>query len=649
MTSNARRAERPKAAAKAQRRKASALLSVIAISAIILVSVSTLMSYGQAQRENITRLEIRQRETAMAENVIDSIAARIGFFRDNRPAGVGNSYIAFHNMVLNDIEIEPGYLPAEYELMAYTIESLTGATPTFSVIDDPNDDFDGFSSLTMDYKITARVRSIEGNAARRLSPGVQITRTARMRVIPLYQFAIFYENTLELDAGARIDLYGKVHTNGDFYLTTSSQAYYWKGASVGGDFYSGIYEPHTGRGNTNSDSIYVTRNGVNDDYANVPWLKGTNASSNQWLDNRYSNWVDEAYERYGRYLRDQAHGVLPIQLPLPDGFPPRVTIDRAQPDDPPAVAAARFENQAAIKIEGDPYQIVSNGWTPTQAVANGALIITDADGNTIPPTYTDAGGTTRNWVTTEYLYNGREEKTVYVFDVDAGALGVGLGNGSIVAPTWDNQGVVYVAPTQPASSSRQAGARLSNGRILPVDDYNSFTFATYAPVYTKGDMNKPADPSDRALAIVAGDAINLLSNAFNDSQYHSGSGNGPKKTASNTETNLIYMGGNTPSDDPAYYGRYSGGAENYFRYLESWSGKDHVFHGSIMNLWKSEIATASWDKNPTPGQQSSGYYSAPRRKWYWDEANQTTFPPPHFPSFWVFEMRDWGFEKPTLE
>lgn len=643
----------PATTAPPARRRASALVIVVAVSAIVMISVSSLLSYSVHQRDMITRREIALRELAAAERAVDAMVSRILYAGRYRPDGLDGSYARFHENALT-VSVPDDFLHG-YEVSGAGVTSLTGATPAFGVVTDPDSPWFGQNVLRMQYEVAAQVRETGGNAERLRHPGIRLSRTVQVELVPVYQYAIFYENTLELDAGQRIDVVGKVHANGDFYLTTSSEAWYHKAITVANRFYAGIYAPSNGRGNTSSNNINVTTNNGAGGWERV---QGTEASSTQWLDSRYGNWASEALDKFNGYIKDRTHGVMPVQLPLPSEYSPRVIIEPADANDSPAVANQKFANFAALKITGDPRNASS-------------ITVRDAAGNIVPKTYVDAGGTTRTWVTTTSIYNGREMKMVDIIDVDAGRLREAVNLGRIDI----GNGVVYVQPTQPTGStanSRQSAARLSNARLLPSDPYDSFSFVSNAPVYTKGDVNKPANASDRKMVLIAGDSINVLSNNFKDTDYDAGStnvpansafpiaststgNNGPNVGALPTETNAIFMGGNTPSDGspPAsagsysYYGRYSGGAENYFRYLESWgSSNPHTFNGTIMNLWQSEIAWKSWDKNATMGQQSSGYYGPPRRIWSWDATFATKFPPPHWPTFWIFNTVDWQIQTP---
>ena len=104
----------------------------------------------------------------------------------------------------------------------------------------------------------------------------------------------------------------------------------------------------------------------------------------------------------------------------------------------------------------------------------------------------------------------------------------------------------------------------------------------------------------------------------------------------NTTTNAIFLAGNVPSSA----GYYSGGAENYFRYLENWGGITHTFNGSILNLYTSTLAKGTWKSSTT-------YYGAPTRVWSWDSGLAGITPPPGMPTFLNITLQAWNIVKPT--
>jgi hypothetical protein len=103
-----------------------------------------------------------------------------------------------------------------------------------------------------------------------------------------------------------------------------------------------------------------------------------------------------------------------------------------------------------------------------------------------------------------------------------------------------------------------------------------------APLHIHGDFNTV----NKTLSMVAGDALYLLSNAWDDAQ----SNDYDARVASDTGVNAVCMHGLVPSEE----GNYSGGVENNFRFLEKWSGRDLRFSGSIVIMWESQKAVGRW-------------------------------------------------------
>ena len=65
-------------------------------------------------------------------------------------------------------------------------------------------------------------------------------------------------------------------------------------------------------------------------------------------------------------------------------------------------------------------------------------------------------------------------------------------------------------------------------------------------------------------------------------------------------------------------GAYSGGAENFPRFLEGWGGVKITYYGSMVELYKSAQSIGKW--------RMPNIYDAPDRQWYFD-SNFKTKPP----------------------
>jgi hypothetical protein len=124
----------------------------------------------------------------------------------------------------------------------------------------------------------------------------------------------------------------------------------------------------------------------------------------------------------------------------------------------------------------------------------------------------------------------------------------------------------------------------------------------------QGDYNTGNQP-----AAILADAVTVLSGSWNDSN-NSGTGIG-SRVATATTVKAAIMAGNVATES----GNYSGGVENFMRFLENWSGKDFTFSGSIVCLWQSQYATHRW-----PG--TGTVYNPPNRVWSYG-INAGSLPP----------------------
>ena len=72
-------------------------------------------------------------------------------------------------------------------------------------------------------------------------------------------------------------------------------------------------------------------------------------------------------------------------------------------------------------------------------------------------------------------------------------------------------------------------------------------------------------------------------------------------------------------------GSYSGGVENFPRFLEDWGGKTFTYSGSMVVMFESSIATAPWRGTG----ESINIYNPPVRNWAFDQnfRNVAKLPP----------------------
>ncbi len=100
--------------------------------------------------------------------------------------------------------------------------------------------------------------------------------------------------------------------------------------------------------------------------------------------------------------------------------------------------------------------------------------------------------------------------------------------------------------------------------------------------------------------------------------------------------NAAFLTGNVPSNDTYY----SGGVENFPRFLEDWGGQTFTYNGSMVCMFPSQIADAPW-----PG--TGTVYNPPTRNWAFD--NNFTNPnkqPPMTPQVLSLQRSQWVLLKP---
>jgi Tfp pilus assembly protein PilX len=352
---------------------------------------------------------------------------------------------------------------------------------------------------------------------------VTLTQVVQRQKIPVFQYAVFYNDDLETLPGKPMTLSGDVHSNGDIYIGAD-------GASLTIKDYlnavGNIYNERKDGGSLTYGPVSILNKQTNQ-------YELMNRSGETPLDSNRADWATASQQRWGGSVKSGVNGVVTLELP---------PVSSTQPD-------GFYAQNAGLKIVG------------TTAYVNGV------------PTNLPSGT-----ISQSTFYDARERKNVTVTNVDVEKLN---GSGSFPA-----NGLVYATRTE-ASSSQPNGIRLINGSTLN----GGLTVVSNDPVYLQGDYNS----ANKKPAAIISDAVTILSSNF-------GSGNPPPAA---TTTNAAFIAGIKPTAGS----KYSGGFENYLRFLENWSGKTLNVVGSFVEQGASQIAQGNW---------STGYYSPPNRNWGFD-------------------------------
>jgi hypothetical protein len=401
-----------------------------------------------------------------------------------------------------------------------------------------------------------------------------------------WTWALCFNDDLEINPTAPLTINGMVQANSNLYTATSALTLTDKTSYVG--------------------------------QWNIGWAPGDSAHTSSPASPSYPSNLPPAqgpdYLPYGWDARQLFNSA--DTNPNNDGY--REIIQRPDPNYTDPVSAQRYYNQADVKVLID--------GNNTLTIMNGAgTVISSASSNTNDKnTYTTMKGAI---ATNKSFQDNREGASVRVVDVDVSKLTTAINNKSIT-PTNSSYGwVFYIADTS-ATSTTKRGIRLINGQSLPS---GGFTFVSDNPVYIKGDFNTGGTPaSDGVLGLVPdptqptvskytatpaailADAITVQSANWADNASYSSLAS---RVASNTTINAALVAGIVPSSG----GNYSGGAENFVRFMEDWTGKNFTYYGSMVELYSSAQGTGTWGK--------SNVYNAPNQYWYYDTQFTTQSPP----------------------
>jgi Tfp pilus assembly protein PilX len=281
-----------------------------------------------------------------------------------------------------------------------------------------------------------------------------LTQVFECYMIPLFQFAVFYGNDLEIAPGPDMSLLGRVHSNGNLYLQSNNNLWMDSYVTCSGNLIHG----RKGPGGTSYGNVFIKDTDGN--YKNM-------LSGGDWLDSGEPNWYDSASSRWGGRVQDHSFGQGELNLPLTNTGDPHKLIERGagNPDS--------YEHQAGLKIiDGVAYGLVGAAWVDV----SGAL----------------PAGT----ITAKTFYDQKENKTVKATEIDISKLKT-----SAYYPT---NGIMYTSDDRVGYNA----TRLVNGTDLG----RPMSFISKNPLYIKGDFNTVA----KKPAFVAGDAVTFLSGNWND-------------------------------------------------------------------------------------------------------------------------------------
>lgn len=408
--------------------------------------------------------------------------------------------------------------------------------------------YEGLNGMASTYRIVSNARTTD------LTPAITaaVRQDVQVASIPIFQFAIFYSMDLEVNPSPVMNVTGRVHSNANIYNQPTAGL---------------TYKSHV----TAAQKIIIGKSPLD------PLVRTQGPVA---------------------FQKENDSGVSTLSLPIGTNNTPAAV--RAVVEIPPSAATedpASLMGQQRYHNKADIIVLVSNS---TVTVKSGAW---NNFATSVPFTNISS------WVSTNVtFYNKREGKTVRTTQIDVAALRTWSSNNTIIRTNLNRDiNSVYVADMRTGSSSTvQNGVRLVNGQTLPS---LGLTVSTPNPAYIKGHYNAPSshlgttNTTATKPASVVADAITILSTAWNDSNSDDPVSS---RLAASTTVNAAFLAGIVPSNGTSY----SGGVENFPRFLENWSGDTLTYNGSMVVMYPSQYATAPWGGDDV--------YNPPNRNWAFD-------------------------------
>lgn len=534
--------------------------------------IGALLGNSVFQRRQADRYQLYTEEFAIAEYQVNKTFGEVSYALKKAGGGTPLS-------VINSIC--PATVP-NYKVQDFSVQLLSDSTAPVT-----SGYWAGYTLRQLLCRVSVSVKRTDARGAMYEHPGVALQQDMVITYVPLYVFGIFSSVDLEIHPGENFTETGRVHSNRDLYYGSDNKNMDIQNYVTAAGHLNYGRHPNSGKGLGQGRNRFwdgkqfvdSNQDGVNVDYK---------------YDRNGKTWVSEATDLWKGYVRDHDMGVSPLNMPWPDSVPSSTFIQPKSSSDFGPLLTEKMVYKAGLIITRQ----------------NGVTSAMRADGTPVSLSYR-SGGRTLHVDSTGSFYNEREATNINVLNLDLGSMQ----EAGICPPN----GIIYVQFLNADGSVCSNGAvRILNGAELPGDHSLGFTLATPNALYVQGNYNTENETD----SMLACDAINILSPGWKDSENtESNRKNDKVPNASGDVTlNAVLAGGNVPTQVDAKGNKhYSGGVENFFRYLEKWNGSvTHTFKGSVLLMFNSVLSKGTWD---------SQKYSAPKRVWSWNPRLATHGPP----------------------
>lgn len=488
--------------------------------------------------------------------------------------------------------------------------------------------YQGLTAQEYAYTVVARAQNIANG-----STEAHLELKLRSRLVPLFQFAAFYNKDLEILPGPNMFLAGPVHTNGNLYLDSGNTLTINGQVTTARNLY---------RGRKNNSSCISNSVRIHDPL-NPALLVPNCPSRTQVTNSMVIGWNNMIQV-----------GVQPLQVPDPgmlNNDPSGIYWSRAD------LRLVLNASSNLIEVRDSSNNVIS---TQTQTFRNHSACQNVArrkvfhnrrerqipDTVTTPPARSDSIPGREivlldinftnllnclhvtNWLGTNKRLNDTSDGGLVFFFtvVGPGANPVDANNNGL-----PDEPSPYGVRVYNANSLR---ASVSNPSPVPVP--KGVTIASDQAIYIWGNFNA----TNWIPAAILADSINILSSGWTDGTggtvnkdefgLNSCDINHANRAASNTTIQAAFLAGTDVTGFVEGEGGhnvnvYNGGLENYPRFHENWTNRTLTYRGSFVSLTTPRKVRGFW---------ASQCYTPPIRDWQYDTRfNNAANLPPLTPRF----------------
>ncbi len=457
-----------------------ALLMVMGVTAVAMIVLAATLGRTLTNSKMNNRSNQYSVAGNAAEAAVEKVVARIGYdFQNYGPGAVVANLSLYQTSIPNEdpywntFAFSDGNGHANQTYVALLTNNYSGPLPS------------QYPGLT-----TSRAPIYRVVSNTRLANGAVVSGTAQedvlLALVPITQYAIFYNGLLEFSTCAAMIVNGRVHANGSIYTGTSASLTFNGTVTDTGTISSPSWN---GQGPSWADK--GTYNGSPPSRTNVPSVALSIGMTN-------------------------VHASL--ELPAAGESPTSTQ------------GVSRYYNQAQTVL------LVSNTAITMMIQASINYQVPGADPSPLFVTSANtpsALATNFPFLTTNSFTDQRESKTALTTQIDVGIYSKWIRtNSSILAKFPAGSGtyptILYVADNRTTTGSQMTAVRLTNGVAPPANGGLGWSVATPDPLYVLGNYNctnsgylGTTNTTSSMPCALMSDALTILSPAWNDSKSSS--------------------------------------------------------------------------------------------------------------------------------